>query len=162
MGPLPTGSNHDKTRLRVDRRRSVRSVGRTRLLGIYRNTNPESHKRRGSVIRYVIRGEKPPLPLIVSELVIGAFALLVVAPFVWYAADRTPPMVRLYGEIVPDPAPRGSDVHVEYIVTKRIRDECPGTVHQEIVDSGGTTYQKTAKPVSATYRPDGGNRERLI
>lgn len=53
------------------------------------------------------------------------------------AMQRTPPFVRIAGNLVPDRVYPGDYVQVRYVVTKRLFDNrtCPGTLQQEIVDS---------------------------
>lgn len=80
---------------------------------------------------------------------IGAAAVsaFFIAPIVYMAADREPPVIRHSGEIVPpDPYPGGRISVVWHTTIKRV---CPGLVQRRIVDSTGTIW--TLGMVEAEY-----------
>lgn len=89
------------------------------------------------------------------RLIPQAFVVIVVAPVTWLLLDRTPPFVRLHGDLLPPVVVRGDSVRVRYVVTKRVPGRvCPGTVSQEIVDSAGTTFGKRERSVGpAAWEP---------
>jgi hypothetical protein len=89
------------------------------------------------------------------NLIAIAFAMVVVAPFVWWATDRTPPVWRVSGELDPPVVVKGESVRVRFRVLKRIRPDCPGRVQQEIVDSQNTIFSKLSRATGpARYEPD--------
>jgi hypothetical protein len=104
---------------------------------------------------YAITKRPRPPGFLRQEICVVSFALLVVVPTTWMASDRTPPVWRVGGEMDPSTVVRGGETRVRFKVLRRTRQDCPGTVQQEIVDSQNTIFSKLARATGPSrYEPD--------
>lgn len=88
----------------------------------------------------------------------GALLAAAFAPLIFMSLDREPPFTRIHGSLIPDQVEPGGFVAVRFITTKRSRDNCPGTVQQEIVDSQNTIYSKLVREAGpAKWEQDPGD-----
>jgi len=91
-----------------------------------------------------VRWRVDPRPW-VAHCTAAVVALLIFAPIFYMALDREPPVTRLFGSMVPDVVVQGGETAVRYTTTRRNRQDCPGVVQQEIIDSLNTIYSKLAR-----------------
>lgn len=81
-------------------------------------------------------------------------ALCVVAPFVWLAMDRTPPLELYDGRIEPAVVrPGQTDVKVTWRARFSGRD-CPGLSQRELVDSQKNLWPKLRRSRSGVFHPN--------
>lgn len=107
------------------------------------------------MIWYVFTDKPRPPGFLRQEIIAIVFALVIVAPLMWWASDRAPPVWRVSGELEPSSVVRGEKAHVRFRVVKRTRTDCPGRVQQEIVDSQNTIFSKLGRATGPSrYEPD--------
>lgn len=78
------------------------------------------------------------------------FALLFVALPMYWVLDNAPPYAWESGEVVPDPAPDGSQVSVHWRL--KIARICPGVIQRQIIDAREEVHNYD--PVLAAARED--------
>lgn len=81
--------------------------------------------------------------------IIMSALLLVGLPMFW-ALDNAPPYAWKNGEVVPDPAPDGSQISVHW--TLQINRICPGLIQRQIIDARDEVHNYD--PVPAADRED--------
>jgi hypothetical protein len=84
-------------------------------------------------------------------------AAIIATVFGYWTADRTPPVVRIDGGILPSAVKPGDVALVKFTLKQKSSRDCPAVITREITDSHNLVYRLAEIP--ATYSAPNGDRE---